>query len=85
MAGYGDDSAFNAWLVENGYPLPADAPSPAVLRQRGSDYLDVTYGPRFVGTPTDATQEREWPRTGAFIFGTELATGVIPDRVVKAS
>lgn len=85
MAGYGDNSAFNAWLIENGFTLPADAPSPAVLRERGSAYIDGTYGLRFVGTPTDPTQEREWPRTGASIFGTELATSVIPDRVVKAS
>lgn len=85
MAGYGDDSAFNAWLVENGFTLPADAPTAAVLRERGSAYLDATYGPRFIGTPTDPTQEREWPRTGACIFVTELATSVIPDRVVKAS
>lgn len=85
MAGYGDDSAFNAWLVEVGYALPTDAPSAAVLRERGSAYLDASYGARFIGTPADPTQEREWPRSGASIFGTELATSVIPDRVVKAS
>ncbi|TWG90325.1 hypothetical protein L598_000700000820 [Mesorhizobium sp. J18] len=85
MAGYGDDAGFETWLTENGYTLPDDAPSPAVLRQRGSAYIDATYGPRFVGTPTDPEQEREWPRTGAYIFGSALASDMVPDRVVKAS
>jgi len=85
MAGYGDDSGFSAWLAENGYTLPEGSPAPAILRQRGSAYIDATYGPRFLGVPTNSEQEREWPRTGATIFGTPLASDVIPDRVVKAS
>lgn len=74
MAGYGDDEGFATWLAENGYTLPDGAPLPVVLRQRGSAYLDATYGPRFVGVPTDPEQEREWPRTGATIFGTALVS-----------
>lgn len=85
MAGYGDDSTFDAWLAENGYTLPDGAPSPAVLRQRGSAYVDGLYGSRFSGTPTDPAGDREWPRTGATIYGSALASDVIPNRVVEAS
>ncbi|MGN6146898.1 MAG: DnaT-like ssDNA-binding protein [Mesorhizobium sp.] len=85
MAGYGTDEAFATWMTENGYSLSEDTPDAAVLRQRGSSYIDATYGPRFTGVPADPTQDREWPRTGAYIFGTALADSVIPNRVVEAS
>lgn len=86
MAGYGDDSGFATWLTAMGRTLPASAPTAAVLRERGSVYIDAVYGPRFVGTPTDpATQEREWPRTDATIHDVALATDAIPARVVSAS
>lgn len=86
MAGYGDDAGFSDWLTANGYTLPDGAPAPAVLRERGSAYLDGTYGPRFSGTPTGGfAQERAWPRTGAYAYGTAIGDDVIPDAVVKAS
>lgn len=86
MAGYGTDEAFTAWLEANGYSLPEGAPSAAVLRQRGSTYIDGMYGERFPGQPTGGIeQERAWPRTGATIYGTTLADSVIPVRVVEAS
>ena len=66
MAGYGDDSGLAAYLAAQGYVLPEGAATLAVLRQRGSDYLDGLYGAQFRGVPTDGvTQERAWPRTGA--------------------
>ena len=80
MAGYGDDTKFNAWLGLNGYSLPAGAPAPAILRQRGSAYIDATYGARFIGQPTGGyEQERAWPRTGAYPIGAVLP---IPDNVI---
>jgi len=86
MAGYGDDSGFNTWLTSMGRVLPVGAPSVAVLRERGSVYIDATYGPRFIGVPTaPVTQEREWPRMGASIHDVELADSAIPIRVVTAS
>lgn len=66
MAGYGDDAGFNAWLADNGLTLPAGSPSAAVLRNRGSIYVDATYGQR-LGCSAPAggvTQERAWPRAG---------------------
>ncbi len=69
-----------------GRVLPVGSPAVAVLRERGSVYIDAIYGPRFVGTPTDpVSQEREWPRTGATIYDVELGTSAIPARVVSAS
>lgn len=87
MAGYGDDNGFNAWLAENGYTLPADAPSPAVLRQRGSDYLDATYGPLLTcSSPSGGLdQERAWPRTGHYINCHPVADDAIPAAWVRAS
>lgn len=86
MAGYGSDEGLTAWLAENGHTLPEGAPSEAVLRQRGSSFLDATYGGRFPGSPTDGiTQDRAWPRTGAEAYGTAIADDVIPNAVIEAS
>lgn len=86
MAGYGTDSAFEDWLTSNGYVLPEGAPVPAVLRQRGSTYIDGTYGARFVGQPTGGyEQERQWPRSGAVVAGSMIPDGVIPLPVIHAS
>lgn len=86
MAGYGTDEGFNTWLTENGYELPDDAPAPAVLRQRGSTFIDALYGSRFTGQPTQgALQERAWPRVCAYAYGAPIASDVIPDAVVRAS
>lgn len=87
MAGYGDDAGFDEYLAGRGLTLPAGAPSKEVLRQRGSDYLDATYGPRLhCSAPTGGLdQERAWPRTGATANGTEIATDNIPAAWVRAS
>lgn len=87
MAGYGTDQAFTDWLTANGYELPDGAPTPAVLRNRGSGYVDGTYGLRFPGVPTGgAAQERAWPRTGATDrWGNALDPNTVPTRVIEAS
>ena len=87
MAGYGDDAGFAAWLAGAGYVLPGTAPTSAVLRQRGSAYLDATYGPRLqCSAPTGGVdQERAWPRTGHVINGQAVATDAIPSAWVRAS
>ncbi|MGR9274712.1 DnaT-like ssDNA-binding protein [Rhizobium leguminosarum] len=87
MAGYGDDSGFSAWLSDNGYSLQTDPapPSAAVLRNRGSNYIDAVYGSRFVGSVVDAAQERQWPREGAIVNGKLLPSNVIPAAVINAS
>lgn len=85
MAGYGDDAGFAAWMAENGYVLPGDAPSPAILRNRGSQYIDAVYGSRFVGRVADYDQERAWPRTGAIVNGARLPSDAVPKAVIFAS
>jgi hypothetical protein len=87
MAGYGDDAGLAAWLTANGYTLPDDSPAAAVLRNRGSGYVDGTYGLRFSGVPTGgADQVRAWPRTGATDrWGNALDANTVPVRVTEAS
>lgn len=87
MAGYGTDSGFTAWLSDNGYVLPTDpaTPSAAVLRNRGSNYIDAVYGSRFVGSVVDAGQERQWPREGAIVNGKLMPSDVVPAAVINAS
>lgn len=84
MAGYGSDEGFTAYATAAGYVVPAGTISAA--RQRGSTYIDGTYGARFSGLPTGGVeQERAWPRTGVTAYGSALASGIIPLRVVNAS
>lgn len=86
MAGFGDDSGFNDWLTANGYSLPSGAPTPAVLRERGSSYIDATYGARFKGVPTGGfDQERSWPRSGAVVNCSTIPDDVVPLAIVNAS
>lgn len=86
MAGYGTDQGFADFLTGQGHTLPVGAPSAAVLRQRASDYIDATYVYRFPGVPTGGLeQERQWPRTGAFAYGQEIGSAVIPRAVIQAS
>ena len=87
MAGYGDDTGFAAYLWRTGLTLPPTAPSPAVLRQRGSEYLDATYAARLqCSAPTGGfDQERAWPRTGHMIYGASIGATAIPAAWVQAS
>lgn len=86
MASYGTDDGFNDWLAEQGYVLPVTAPAPAVLRARGSTYVDG-YERYWTGQRTGGVmQELGWPRTGATINCTvPIADDVIPPAVVTAS
>jgi len=85
--GYGDDISFGLWLASMGYTLPSDSPGPAVLRARGSAYLDSLYEEMWSGQRTDGVnQANGWPRTGASLNCTiAIADDVIPLAVVNAS
>jgi len=86
MAGYGSDTGFQDWLAENGHVLPEGALAPAILRQRGSQYIDGLYGSRFSGQPTEGfAQERAWPRSGAYGHGQSIPTDLIPVAVEQAA
>ena len=83
---FGDDAGFTAYLAANGYTLPAGAPAPAVLRQRGSAYINGTYGPLFAGLPTGGfAQEDSWPRDGGEAYGQTIGSDVTPVAVEHAS
>jgi hypothetical protein len=83
---FGADAGFTAYLVANGLTLPAGAPAPAVLRQRGSAYINGLYGPDFSGVPTDGfAQEDSWPRVGAEAYGQAIPSDMIPVAVINAS
>ncbi len=84
---YGDDAGFSAWLASMGYVLPVGAPAAAVLRARGSVYIDATYEPLWTGTRTDPlNQDNAWPRTGATINCTiAIPDDMIPNAVINAS
>jgi len=86
MAGYGTDEGFTAWLAANGYTLPVGAAASAILRQRGSSYIDGRYGKLFAGAPTGGvTQDPFYPATGATYYGSPIADDLIPIPVVEAS
>lgn len=86
MAGYGDDAKFTAWMASNGYSLPDGGVAVAVLRQRGSAYVDGLYSSRFSGQPTGGfEQERAWPRTGASASGQPIPSDVVPVAIEHAS
>ena len=84
---YGSDSDFNAWMASMGYTLPSGSLAPAVLRFRGSMYIDGTYGNRFTGHPTGGfDQENFFPVTdGITTACVPIPPDVVPRGVVLAS
>jgi hypothetical protein len=84
---YGSDQGLTDWLDANGYVLPDGAPSAAVLRQRGSSYLDGAYDGMWSGARTDGVmQEDGWPRVGASLNCiSAIPSDAIPAAVVNAS
>lgn len=86
MVSYGTDQGLTDWLAAQGHELPASAPTPAVLRARGSAYVDG-YETYWTGQRSGGVmQELAWPRTGATInCTTAVPDDVIPPAVVNAS
>ncbi len=87
MAGYGTDPGFTAWLDGRGLTLPAESPTPAVLRQIGSDYVDSAYEHALQCSHRTGgfEQERAWPRTGHRVNGVLVADNFIPPAWINAS
>ncbi len=84
---YGSDAGLTAWLAALGYSLPSGSPSEAVLRARGSAYIDGAYEALWTGNRTNGVaQEDGWPRTGAYLnCTTAIADDAIPAAVVNAA
>lgn len=87
MAGYGSDQEFSAWLAAQGLTLPVGAPTPAVLRQIGADYVDAAYCHLLMCSQKTGgwEQERQWPRTNHRINGQMLPDDLIPQAWINAS
>lgn len=87
MAGYGDDLGFAGWLAAQGLALPAGSPTPAVLRQLGSSYIDAAYEWRLQCSRRTGgfSQELAWPRTGHRVNGQLVPDDLIPQAWVNAS
>lgn len=87
MAGYGSDLDFAAWLAANGLALPIGAPTPAVLRQIGSDYVDSAYEARLQCSSRTGgfAQERSWPRQGHMVNCEPVPDDLIPQAWINAS
>lgn len=84
---YGTDQGFQDWLAAQGLTLPDDAPSPDVLRQLGSAYVDSAYEYRLQCSRRAGgfEQENAWPRVGHKINGQAVPSDLIPQAWVNAS
>lgn len=87
MMAYGADLGFETWLETMGYELPAGVPDTAILRARGSAYLDGAYEALWTGNRTDGVSQADaWPRTGAKLnCVTAIADNIIPTAIVNAA
>lgn len=83
MTPYGTEAGFTEYAAAMGYTVPAGDVLPAIVR--GSVYVDGVYGERFTGVQADMMNDRAWPRIGATIYGSTLASDVIPNRVIHAA
>lgn len=84
---YGTDQGFNAWLAAQGLVLPTGAPTPAVLRQIGSNYIDAAYEWRLQCSKRTGgfNQDLAWPRSGHYVNGQAVPDDLIPQAWVNAS
>ena len=87
MAAYGTDDGFTAWLAAQGLTLPSGAPTPAVLRQIGSSYVDAAYEYRLGCSERTGgfDQELAWPRKGHYLNGKAVPDDLIPQAWVHAA
>lgn len=87
MAAYGTDAGLTDWLAAQGLTLPAGSPSPAVLRQIGSNYVDAAYEAKLQCSNRTGgfTQELAWPRTGHVVNGQPVPDSLIPPAWVNAA
>ena len=87
MSAYGTDQGFTEWLAAQGLTLPAGSPTPAVLRQIGSAYIDAAYEWRLSCSKRTGgfSQELAWPRSGHIVNCESLLDDYIPQAWVHAS
>lgn len=72
-----------AFAALRGFTLPVDDSAIEILLVRAADYLAYLES-RFAGVRTDpAAQSLCFPRVGVYLFGTDLASDVIPVALVQ--
>lgn len=94
---YGSAAEFATYCEERGYDISALSGTSAQEQQlrRASAYVDGL-GYEYLGNkrrvvlwsgqPLTATQEREWPRTGATdVYGNAIASAAVPTRIEHAT
>lgn len=84
---YGTDQGLLDYLSAQGLSLPVDAPSPEVLRNLGSTYVDSAYEWKLQCSRRAGgfEQENAWPRTGHYVNGQSVPSDLIPPAWVQAS
>lgn len=92
---YGDDAGLTAYASARGATLPATSTERDQLRVKASVFVDglgwrmTSSGvpiSMFPGAPLSATQEMQWPRTGATdTYGNEIDSASVPGPVERAT
>lgn len=78
-------AAYKAYIEAMGFTYPADDEDIEQGIRRATQWIDATYGQRFIGCAASTTQALEWPRSYALYRGEYLDDEVIPAQVVKAT
>jgi hypothetical protein len=77
---YATEAQLAAYAAARGITVTG---TPAVILTQAMDYL-ATLEDRWQGIRTLPTQPLAWPRTGVYVYGTELADDAIPQSLLDA-
>lgn len=77
---YATEAQLDAYAAARGITF---AGSQSVALTKAMDYL-ATLEDRWQGMRTDPAQPLAWPRTGVYVYGTELADDAIPQSLLDA-
>ena len=77
---YATAAQLNDYAAARGIDIQGDA---SVILTQAMDYL-ATLEDRWQGIRTLPTQPLAWPRTGVYVYGTELADDAIPQSLLDA-
>lgn len=80
---YIDADALEAYALLRDVDLPAEKAALEVLLIKAMDYLEALAA-KYRGSIVSVDQPLQWPRQGVFLFGYEVETNVIPQRLKDA-
>lgn len=78
-------AAYKAYCDARGYSYPADDDTIERGIRRATQWVDNTYGQRFIGCAATVTQALEWPRSYALYRGAYLDDETIPTQIEQAT